>query len=241
MRTAVIADIHGNLTAFQAVLANIDSQKIDRIINLGDFIGYGPEPEAVAQLLFERQIPSILGNHEVALTNDAILNTFTENAYESLLITRQIVSDTTVAIIKHLPVYLIQNDQRFIHGAPPASVFDYITYYRLYELQAAFASTPEWLTFVGHTHLLGIYESTGQNIKIEILKKGPRRLRRQSKYIINVGSVGHPRDRNNAAKYVIFDDETDELNVRFIEYDVQRTVRLIHEIGLPKQNALRLL
>jgi len=241
MRIAVIADIHANLTAFQSVLADIETLKIDRIINLGDFIGYGPEPEAVAQILQQRQIPSVLGNHEMALKDDAILNSFTSDAYQSLLITRRLVSSQTVDYIKSLPALTVENDLRFVHGAPPESIYDYITYYRLYELHAAFAATPEWLTFVGHTHMLGLYESTGRDISFGVLKNGVRRLKHSVKYIINVGSVGQPRERNKAAKYLIFDDQTEELYVRFVAYDVQRTVRLILEAGLPEQNARRLL
>jgi len=240
MRIAVIADIHANLTAFQAVLADIETQMIDRIINLGDFIGYGPEPEAVAQILRERQIPSILGNHEMALKDDAILNSFTSDAYHSMLITRRLVSSQTVDYIQSLPALTVENDLRFVHGTPPESIYDYITYYRLYELHAAFAATPEWLTFVGHSHMLGIYESTGRDITIGVLKKGVRHLKRSVKYIINVGSVGQPRDRNKAAKYLVFDDQTDEIGIRFVAYDVLRTVRLILEAGLPERNALRL-
>ncbi|MFH1212453.1 MAG: metallophosphoesterase family protein [Candidatus Neomarinimicrobiota bacterium] len=241
MRIAIIADIHGNLSAFQAVLADIEKQKIDRIVNLGDFIGYGPEPEAVAQILQERQIPSILGNHEVALTDDAVLNSFTENAFDSLKITRDLVSHQTMVYIQTLPAFLTFNNLRFVHGAPPESTNDYITFYRLFELHAAIAATPEWLTFVGHTHMLGIYESDGREITIGILKKGARRLKRHSKYIINVGSIGQPRDRDRTAKYVIFDDAANEVEVHYVAYDIQRTIRLIWEIGLPEQNAQRLL
>ena len=73
------------------------------------------------------------------------------------------------------------------------------------------------------------------------MKKGCRQLSRQSKYIINIGSVGQPRDENNSAKYVIFDEETDALEVRAIPYDVEHTIRLIQDIGLPESNAYRLL
>jgi len=105
----------------------------------------------------------------------------------------------------------------------------------------AFAATSEWITFVGHTHVLGIYESENQTINIGNLKRSCTRLCRSKKYIINVGSVGQPRDKNNSAKYVIFDDTTGMIEVRYIAYDIQHTIRLIREIGLPEQNARRLL
>ncbi len=240
MRTAITADIHGNLSAFQAVLEDLSTQEIDHLVNLGDFIGYGPEPEAVAQILRNRRIPSVLGNHEIALIDDAILNSFTTDAYNSILITRRLVTVETIAQIKTLPVFISEGDCRFVHGVPPDSIYDYITYCRQYELQNAFKFTPEWLTFVGHTHMLGIYEYNDSEITISVLKKGRRQLKRSQKYIINVGSVGQPRDRNNLSKYVIFDDKTDELTVRWVAYDVERTIDLIIAAGLPEQNAWRL-
>jgi predicted phosphodiesterase len=241
MRLAVISDIHGNLAAFEAVLADIEEQEIDRIINLGDFIGYGPQPEAVAQILRERQIQSILGNHEAALYDDAVLNSFSEDAFISLKITRGLISQQTVDDIQSMPGLLTLTGLRFVHGAPPDSIYDYIIFYSHYKLHTAFAATPEWITFVGHTHILGIYESDGQNIVIGNLKKGCTSLSRSKKYIINVGSVGQPRDNNNSARYIIFDDTTDTVEVCYIAYDIQRTIRLIHEIGLPAENARRLL
>lgn len=243
MRFAIIADIHGNLAALEAVLADIDQQQIDRIVDLGDFVGYGPEPEDVTQLLRELQIAGIVGNHEVALTDDELLNYFSVDAFESIIITRQLISEQTLEYIKTLPVFLTVGNLRFVHGTPPDSYKDYINYYGEHELRKAFASTPEWITFVGHTHQLGLYESDAENKNIHtfMLKKGCRQLSHQSKYIVNVGSVGQPRDENNSAKYVIFDDETDALEVRAVPYDVEHTIRLIQDIGLPESNAYRLL
>ena len=126
MKIAVLADIHGNLEAFQTVLADLDQQAVDAVYCLGDFIDYGADSEEVACEIIRRNIPTIMGNHEYALLDDQILNNLTDIAYESLMITKNLISEATLDFIRTLPIYLVAENIRFVHGVPPDSLEDYI-------------------------------------------------------------------------------------------------------------------
>ena len=99
---------------------------------------------------------------------------------------------------------------------------------------------PEKVCFVGHTHDLELFSFDGQKVKDTPLGKGPVTLKKDRQYIINIGSVGQPRDGNNNAKYVIWDTASRSLEVRFIPYDIAKTADKILELGLPEYNASRL-
>ncbi len=240
MRLAVIADIHANYTALQAVLADIDQQGVDEIINLGDFIDYGPRPEDVTRRLIERNIPSIIGNHEAAVIDPRVQESFAAHAYQSFQITRQMLSEQTVAYIKSLPRVIIKHQLRFVHGVPPDSVHDYIIYQSKHKLYYIFQSLAEPLAFVGHTHVLTLFSWDGEQAVASQLPQGETALEKGYKYIINVGSVGQPREHNKQAKYVIYDSRKQRLDVRFIDYDTARTAAEIRQAGLPEYNARRL-
>jgi predicted phosphodiesterase len=128
MKIAIISDIHGNYEALLSVHEDIQKAEVDKIVCLGDFIGYGPQPEEVAQFLIENEIPCVLGNHENAIINPATLINFSTDAMLSIEITRNLISEETVQYISNLPTNLIIDDMLFVHGAPPDSIRDYITY-----------------------------------------------------------------------------------------------------------------
>jgi len=241
MKFAVISDIHGNLEAFQAVLCDIEAQQADRIISLGDFIDYGPNPNEVTFELIHNFIPSILGNHEYALINDYILRSFSRVAYDSMQITRSLLSDIVLEYINTLPLFLIIENIRFVHGVPPNSALEYISQFPTLILSYVFESFPERIAFVGHTHTLGLYTYNGDSVTFSPIHEGDITLDSTKRHIVNAGSVGQPRDRDKHAKYVIYDTDTDNLKVRYVSYDVQETVKKIRRAGFPDYNATRLL
>ena len=240
MKLAIISDIHGNLEALQEVLADVEQFEIDFIISLGDNIGYGPDSEQVVALLQRRGIPSIMGNHELALLDPSYLSWFNPLARTSLVHARRSLSDTSLLFISELPATLIERGCRFVHGFPPDSITTYLFEASQLRLQNAFALIPERLCFVGHTHKLELIGFDGSTITRARLRQGPMRLDRAKRYIINAGSVGQPRDGNNQAKYVVWDEETDCLEVRYVAYDYVSVAIKIVTAGLPKAHAERL-
>ncbi|MFO8111805.1 MAG: metallophosphoesterase family protein [Desulfosalsimonadaceae bacterium] len=242
MRTAVISDIHGNATAFREVLRDIDACGIDAVICLGDNIGYGPEPETVVNMLRERDIASVMGNHEMVIRDPAFLEWFNPAARLSLEKTMAAISADNLSYLSGLPDFLLANEWRFVHGFPPDSPTKYMFEIYPAEMEKTMAEMTEPLCFIGHTHELALIAYRDASLKrIPIDESGRSHfLDPEAKYIVNAGSVGQPRDGTNEAKYVIFDNESYGLEIRHVPYDVNDTIKKIHAAGLPRQHALRL-
>ena len=240
MRIAVLSDIHGNLEAFEQVLADIEPLEIDEIVSLGDNIGYGPDSEPVMALMRRKEIPSTLGNHELALLDPSYLSWFNPLARESLDKIGRTLSDTSRQGLSDLPKSRVVHDCRFVHGFPPDLVTTYLFEVSPVKIQKTFNAMSERLCFVGHTHRLELIEFDGDQVSRSMLMQGPIQLDSQKRYIINAGSVGQPRDTTNHAKYVIWDQSTDCLDVRFVAYDYVSVAIKIVTAGLPKAHAERL-
>jgi diadenosine tetraphosphatase ApaH/serine/threonine PP2A family protein phosphatase len=241
MKTAIFSDIHGNATALMAVLDDLDAFKPELIISLGDNIGYGPEPEKVVSLLRHRNIPSVIGNHELAINRPDFLKWFNPTARTSLEKTREMISPATIAYISKLGYCMVLGNCRFVHGFPPGSPTVYLFEVTPQKLKNTLERMNEWICFVGHTHLLEMVSFDGNEVRREFLRGGEFYLNPDEKYIINAGSVGQPRDGDNKAKYLIWDAAASKIIVRCVPYNVDETVRKIYQAGLPEQHAWRLM
>lgn len=243
MRIAVLSDIHGNYRALEAVLSDLDTLKVDSIVSLGDNIGYGPEPEEVVRALRERQVLSVMGNHELGLISVGYYHRLNPGPRESLDLTRKLLSPSSMNWLSNLPAVLLVHGGRFVHGSPPESITTYLFSPSGNRLRRLFAGYSETYCFAGHTHTLAWY----------ILRQDGRLERRQpqigivhaggpaDRHLLLPGSVGQPRDRlSNKAKYCIWDTETQEIEIRAVGYDVETTIRLLGERGFPVSNARRL-
>jgi predicted phosphodiesterase len=240
MRLAIFSDTHGNYEAFEQVIKDIGTVDVDAAISLGDNIGYGPEPERVIQKLKALNIPSVQGNHELALIDEEYLNWFNPAARKSLIKTRKLLSKASGRYITRFEPFVTSYNCRFVHGFPPDSPLIYMFQVSEGRKQEVFEKMAEKLCFIGHTHTLEIIGYDGKNIKYEELPEGLSLLDPEKKYIIAIGSVGQPRDSNNCAKYVIWDSLDNSLNVRFLAYDIESVVQKIKAAGLPQEHAKRL-
>lgn len=240
MRTAVISDIHGNLEALNQVLKDIARARVHSVICLGDCVGYGPEPEEVVQVIRDRGIPFILGNHELGLVDSSYLSWFNPPTRTSLRITRKLLSEESLKYFKSLPTILLDRGCRFVHGFPPNSITTYLYEVPDAEILRILKGLPERICFIGHTHDLHLLAAEGDRLTYLPFQRGILPLRPGVKYLINVGSVGQPRDGNNQAKYVIWDDETSALQLRYVPYDIVKTAEKILGLDFPEYNARRL-
>ena len=240
MKIAVISDIHGNMDAFESVLEDIDRSNVDAIVSLGDNIGYGPEPEAVVRKIQDRGIPSIMGNHEMAVADPKHLSWFNITAQESLLKTIKLLSQGSLDYISGLNAYRVDFDCRFVHGFPPDSPTTYSFQVPENELTDVFRDLNENVCFIGHTHFLQMISYDGHDFDEAPLEQGITVLPEDRQCIVNVGSVGQPRDGNNNAKYVIWNSGETSIEVKYIPYDIARVVDKINALGLPKVHANRL-
>lgn len=237
---AVLSDIHSNLTAFEEVLRDIEALSITDIFSLGDNIGYGPEPDAVIQRLAELKIPSVLGNHELAVTDPSELDWFNPVARDSLRKTVAMLSEDSIEKIHRFPYCRVHDAYRFVHGFPPDSPVIYQFQASTEELRQTFETLSERFFFTGHTHYPEIIEFVDDRIDRYEFNEGILQLNPEGRYIVNVGSVGQPRDGNNNAKYVVFDPDSTTLELRYIPYDVETVVAKILAAGLPEAHATRL-
>lgn len=241
MRRAVLTDIHANLEALKSVLRDVDASGVDEIITLGDNIGYGPDPEAVVELLASRGVSSCLGNHELALADEMEAHSLNPHACQALARTRELMTPAGLNLAASYPRVIIRGGARFVHGAPPDLVTEYIfRYSREGRLEDLFRRFSEALCFCGHTHELRVFLFDGEEVRRLRPVPGIFRLDPRLRHIVNAGAVGQPRDGDPRAKYVIWDDVEHNLDFRFVEYDVDLTATRILKRGLPRVYADRL-
>ena len=195
MRLAIISDIHGNLEALQQVLEDIRVCGAEAIISLGDNVGYGADSEAVVNILAQRQIPSVIGNHELALSDPATLAWFNPQAREVVLKVSQQLSPRSLEWIQRLPEYLVSQGCRFVHGFIPDSVSKYLFERSENEIRRAMSELGQPLSFCGHTHMLEMYYLHEGDLKHTEMKPGRINLDPQTRYLVNAGSVGQPPGR----------------------------------------------
>lgn len=242
MRLAVLSDIHGNLHALRAVLTDLAGQDVQSVVNLGDVIGYGPDPEDCVALVRELAIPTVCGNHEHAMLRPSHKRWFNTTARLAVDVTETLISDASRAWFHTLPKAIVRDGCRFVHGYPPENMHLYLFNIMDDRLTVTFETMAERICFVGHTHDLLWAEWDGHGVRRGELSPGVMDLDPQRSYILNVGSVGQPRDEVDArAKYALYDADAGTLEIRCVDYDRVAVAARIRERGIPETYAARLL
>ena len=239
MKTAFICCIHGNLQALEAVGADIAAQKADRVFCLGDVVGYGANPHECVDYVQTRKWPVLMGNHEAAIIDPAIADDFNPMAKLTLYYTMGALNKNDRAWIRTLPATLEEAGFQLAHGFPAPTPETWRRYViTTDDAAAAFAlATRKWL-FVGHTHRSIAFFKTDP---ISYSRESICKLDRNTPAIVNVGSVGQPRDKDPRACYAILDEATGQVELRRVTYDVARAVEEMKDAGLPLKMAERLL
>jgi len=241
---ALIADLHANLEATEAVLADIDAQGIKEIVCLGDIVGYGPDPDKVVDLVRSRVQTVIAGNHDWAVINKAM--GFNSAARDVIEYTRDMMEPKFYQLfgrtrerwtfLEGLPDLIEENDLQFVHGSLRERLMEYTfgDRHRLFnpaQLDDLFPKV-KWICFYGHTHFPVVIRDDkvcwypfdpGESF-------APERGRR---YLCNVGSVGQPRDGDPRSCYAIFDGT--KISYRRVAYDVETTRKKILAIDAMEQ------
>ena len=229
MRIAIISDIHSNLEALTAALHVIDGQMIDEIICLGDTVGYGANPNECLSLVRQRCRFILQGNHEAAVVNSAVTKTLTEHAPTAALWTRNQLTEDHLQFLRGLPLDVSYEQLLFVHASPhDPSTWEYIM--SEWDAAVALQSFSQPICFVGHTHVPGIFSLDGQECTIA----------QGNRYLINVGSVGQPRDRNPQLSFGIFDSEKWTYKNLRVPYDIEAASKKITDSHLPSMLAQRL-
>ncbi|MBR0654370.1 metallophosphoesterase family protein [Plastoroseomonas arctica] len=241
MLIALMSDIHGNLEAFSACLADADQAAPGaRLVALGDFVGYGADPNAVTRLAMGRATIAIRGNHDEAATSD--LSGMTADAAAAIAWTRTTLAPDVRDWLARLPLEAVEEDRLYVHAeaSRPGGwryVMDADT------ARHSIEATEARLTFTGHTHVPVLFglTATEKITRFRPVPDVPVPMPRPRRWLAGVGSVGQPRDGNPAACYAIFDTDTAELTFRRVAYDIATAAAKIRAAGLPERLASRLL
>ena len=229
MRLAIISDIHSNLEALSKALELIDEESVNEIVCLGDVVGYGADPNACVELVRARCRVVLRGNHDAAAVDPANAESFTRNAKIAAEWTRRQLSEENRKFLETLPYLERREGILFVHSSPydPQS-----WYYVLSEedLDAAFRSFSEQICFIGHSHFPGVFSVDGP----------VKSISRDMRCLINVGSIGQPRDGNPRLSFGVFDTESWEYRNIRSEYPYQVAAEKIIRAGLPRALADRL-
>jgi predicted phosphodiesterase len=240
LRYGIVSDIHSNLDALEACIAELDGVGMDQLVCLGDVVGYGPNPNECCDLLQARGCLGIAGNHDEAdLASDAA-ERFNPLAVQAIAWTRDQLTEKSRAYLAGLPRERDFPSFEIVHGAPETH-FDYIL--GVTDARSAFERVHKPLTFIGHTHVAEVYFQDEQRKRTfhQRLSRGGRiEIAPQFRYIVNPGSVGQPRDRNPQASFAWFDDGQRVVEIRRVTYDVMRVRERMERAQLPPELAERL-
>ena len=237
MKLAILSDIHANLEALNRCLQYLDEEaEIGFTAVLGDIIGYGTDPVPCIKKMKERADVSIIGNHDAAVAGTADIGYFNMVARESIIWTRSQISEHERSYLVNLPYTATKDNIRFTHGTPrDPEKWHYIFDWN--DTKDEFNGFSESICFVGHSHIPGIFEQSGTIPHAD----GPVQLDPGSKYIINVGSIGQPRDGDPRLAFAVLERDTWTLEIIRLEYDVETARQKIINSDLPPLLGNRLL
>lgn len=240
MKTLIISDIHANLNALEAVLA--DAGEVNQVWCLGDLVGYGPQPnECIERVQTLPNFECVIGNHDAAVIGQISLTAFNTEARTSAEWTQRILSKDNEQFLQNLSKVVIKDVVTLVHGSPFDPIWEYVT--DTYTARMNFESMETPLCFIGHSHLPIHFrlEENGEHVFYEVPKNGePVIIKKNVKYMLNPGSVGQPRDHDPRASYAIFDSEEKLWQNFRVEYDIKSVQEKILNLELPRRHAARL-
>ena len=236
MRIAVISDIHGNLEALSSVIFDTRSRKVDKIVCLGDVIGYGASPNECVEMVRAECDFCLIGNHEAAVFDNVVLQEFNEYAKIAINWTRENLTSKASDFINSLSMSQIFDCFTAVHSTP----YEPHLWYYISSLEDALFNFNFFNTrfcLIGHTHVPGII-AMEEDGSVSVLQ--PKTFNygaafsERAKFIINVGSVGQPRDKNPKSCYVIIDTNEKELSFLRVSYDIAQYKRKMRIAGMPE-------
>lgn len=241
MRYAIIADIHGNLAAFQAVLHDIDGRGgVGRIWCLGDVVGYGPDPCECIELLRRHDHVCVAGNHDWAALGKADLEDFNPEAAAASVWTMEHLCSEELGYLGNLPLSLTEGDFTLVHGSPREPVWEYLL--TIYSARISFDYFQTKYCLVGHSHVPLVFELSADGMDCLLREVSPDTTFKLegNRLIINPGGVGQPRNGDPRASYALYDSEQGVISYYRVSYDIATTQQRMREKSLPQRLITRL-
>jgi diadenosine tetraphosphatase ApaH/serine/threonine PP2A family protein phosphatase len=236
LRYLILGDIHGNLQALTQVLEAAGSHGYDRVLCSGDVVGYGANPRECLEVVREAGATVVAGNHDFAAVGLVDIDFFNADARDSIQWTRERLTDEDLDYLRNLPFVQTDDGVTICHSSPfSPEYFDYIQ--TLYDVRLAFDHLETRIGFVGHSHVPVMFmdgdpASYFLRPELDVPEEGG--------VIVNVGSVGQPRDLDPRACYAIYDTDQAKVYLHRVEYDLHAASALMVTEGLPTSNAARI-
>lgn len=231
MRYAIFGDIHANLHALEAVMAAYEQEDIDVYLCTGDLVGYGAHPKECMDLCREKCAHIVAGNHDFAVCGRLTLEFFNSYAKSAIIWTRGALTPDDLVYLDKLPLTVeVDTDTTLSHATfYDAHVFDYIQ--TQYDAHLSLQELHTTCGFVGHSHIpITFYLRDGV---VSWTMEPTIDLTTCEKALVNVGSVGQPRDENPRAAYAIFDTDEEKIWIKRADYDIDAAIEAIERNGLP--------
>lgn len=239
MRYGIFSDIHSNLEAFEAVIKAYKKEAIDKYLCIGDVVGYATNPKECIEQTKSLAAVTIAGNHDWASVKLFSVDYFNPRAKEAIFWTMRNLEARESEFLESLKLVYRNEDLILVHGTlnNPGD-FDYMS--NGYIAEETFRLMETNICFVGHTHIAATYIKDNSE-RIQYQENGIIDIKPQDKYIVNVGSVGQPRDGNRKATYCIYDTDKKRVQIKRVDYDVSAVRKKIIDCGLPQFLGDRLL
>jgi predicted phosphodiesterase len=238
VRYAILADIHSNLTALEAVLADLKNQGgADEIWCLGDIVGYGPDPHECLEIVRARCSLCVAGNHDLAASGQLDTTSFNQEAARAARWSNRQLSEDEARFLSGLPLKAEREDFTLVHGSPREPVWEYILSERDASENLAHFKTRHCL--VGHSHM-AMYFRCGESCRFGRPEALTNLDLTEGRYLINPGGIGQPRDGDPRAAYLIYDSETATMAFQRVSYDITAVQTRMQKAGLPLSLSERL-
>ncbi len=235
MKIVIISDIHGNLEAMNRAYKYLEIMEGEkRVICLGDIVGYGPNPAECFKTVKSFTDKICLGNHDDAVSDTDYDYQMTRYALEAIKWTRGILDEEIRVDIGSLPLQIEEDRVLYVHASPDnPEKWKYIT--NAHTAHSSMTQMKHNLCFVGHSHIPGIYAD------YELHRDGKKAiLSKERKTIVNVGSIGQPRDGSPMLSFAVFDDDNWNVEIIRLEYNYRETMAKMNKVNLPLFLAERL-
>jgi predicted phosphodiesterase len=238
LRIAVLSDVHSNLHALEAVLADVDAAGVDEVWCLGDLVGYGPRPNECVELLRERTAVCLAGNHDLVVVGKIPIAAFAGEAAEAAAWTQRVLESEPRAFLAQLGPSATSRDADLFHGSARDPVWEYVLSAEVGHATLELADHP--LVLVGHSHVALELSEADEGVRGAAAPAGTRVELRDRRRLLNPGSVGQPRDGDPRAAWLEIDEDAGWATFRRTGYPVERTQAEMREVGLPEVLAARL-
>jgi len=231
VRVGIFSDVHANLEALEIVLKAIEYENVDKTICVGDLVGYGPDPNQCIEKVMEIADIVVAGNHDYAACGMLSTEYFNEYAKMAIDWTSRVIETKFTYILSNLPLTVIEDEITVVHATPEApGGWHYIL--DIADAQRSFRALKNSLCFVGHSHIPVAFVQD-QDGKISIRNPSELNIKTDEKYIINVGSVGQPRDGDPRTTYGILDTNKKKFWLKRLPYPVEGVQGKMREENLP--------